>query len=109
MLKAKWAAVSNLFPNKGGMLGMWYHPVGVHWVDKKQIVCREIAEAGPCSVCERIREMESQGLPESDIVKIRGPLKFAMSKIRRKSYESNPPGLGLERRSTSQEPARVVG
>jgi hypothetical protein len=57
----------------------WVHPCGVHFVDKKQIVCREIAEAGTCSVCERIRTMERQGVPESQIFPIRGPKKYAMN------------------------------
>jgi hypothetical protein len=67
MLKARFAAMPKLFPDKNGMLtiednkpvtfyvligefsskGMWYHPVGVHWVDNKQIVCSEVAAAGP--------------------------------------------------------------
>jgi hypothetical protein len=56
-----------------------FHPVGLHYVHKQQIVCREIASAGVCSVCERIREMEKQGIPESQIFPIRGPLKYAMN------------------------------
>lgn len=57
----------------------WLLPCGVHFVDGKQIVCREIAEAGTCSVCERIRRMEREGVPESQIFPIRGPKKYAMN------------------------------
>jgi hypothetical protein len=102
MLKAKIAAMPKLFPDKKGTLaitdnlpvtffvlldpdrdfstkGMWYHPVGVHWQDGKQIVCRELEQAGPCSVCQRIGEMERQGVPETTIFKLRAPMKIAMN------------------------------
>ena len=53
--------------------GVWIHPVGVHFVNKKQIVCSEVAEAGPCFICEKIREMEKQGVPEPQIFRVREP------------------------------------
>jgi hypothetical protein len=51
------------------------HPVGVHWVDDKRVVCREVAEVGVCEVCERIRSMEKQGYSSNQIFKIKGPKK----------------------------------
>ena len=58
---------------------VWFLPVGVHFVSKRQIVCAEVAEADPCFVCEKIREMEKQGVPESEIFRVRGPRKYAMN------------------------------
>lgn len=56
------------------------HPVGLHYDEnRKQIVCREVADAGICKMCERIRSMEKQGMPESQIFPLRGPKKFAMN------------------------------
>jgi hypothetical protein len=104
-LKARYAGLSaKLFPARGNLLviednkpvtfyvlmnpdrdysskGVWVHPVGVHFVEKQQIVCSEVEEAGPCSVCERIRDMESQGFQEAQIFRIRGPKKYAMNVI----------------------------
>jgi hypothetical protein len=61
--------------------GMWYHPVGVSLggqeADRLLGGCRGWA----CRVCERIREMERQGLAESYIFKIRGPLKYAVNVV----------------------------
>jgi hypothetical protein len=67
------------------LLGDWsakygrIHPCGVHFVDGKQIVCKEIAEAGTCFVCERIRKMKREGVPESQIFPICGPKKYGMN------------------------------
>jgi hypothetical protein len=61
--------------------GVWVHPVGVHFVNKKQIVCSEVAEACPCLICEKIREMEKQGVPEPQIFRVRGPEKYAMNVV----------------------------
>ena len=68
--------------------GIWVHPVGVHFVNKKQVVCSEIADSGPCFICEKIRAMEKQGIPESKIFRIRGPRKYAMNILLR--GEQNP-------------------
>jgi hypothetical protein len=98
-LKAKYAAVPSLFSGSDYLnvaVGkpvtfyplceeytskstLWYLPVGVHFVNKRQVVCSQVAGAGPCYVCERIREMEKRGVPESEIFRVRGPAKYAMN------------------------------
>jgi hypothetical protein len=82
----------------------WLLPCGVHFVDGKQIVCREIAEAGTCSVCERIRRMEREGVPESQIFPIRGPKKYAMN-VLVKGEQS--PRVYLAVASVGEEIARI--
>jgi hypothetical protein len=67
MLKARFAAMPKLFPDKNGMLtiednkpvtfyvligefsskGMWYHPVGVSLGGQEADRCPEVAAAGP--------------------------------------------------------------
>jgi hypothetical protein len=59
--------------------GVWILPVGVHFVSGKQVPCSEVADAGPCYICEQIREMERQRVPEHKIFPIRGPIKYAMN------------------------------
>ncbi len=59
--------------------GYWIHPVGIHFINKRQIVCHEVAEAGSCFICDQIREMETKGKPKSEIFPFRGPKKFAMN------------------------------
>jgi hypothetical protein len=97
-LKVKYAAMPPLFPQSDYLTieenkpvtffvlcdeysskGVWVHPVGVHFVNKKQIVCSEVAKAGPCFICEQIREMEKQRVPEPQIFRVRAPEKYAMN------------------------------
>lgn len=85
VLKARFAAMPELFPDKNGMLtiednkpvtfevligefsskGMRYHPVGVSLGGQEADRLPGGRRGWACRVCERIREMESQGLPES--------------------------------------------
>ena len=81
-LKAKYAAMGPLFrpsdflttePNMAATFfvlceeysskGVWVHPCGVHFVNKKQIVC-SVQEKDPtaCFICERIRELRAKGV-----------------------------------------------
>jgi hypothetical protein len=59
--------------------GYWIHPVGSHFINKRQIVCHEVAEAGSCFICDQIRELETKGTPEREIFPFRGPKKLAMN------------------------------
>jgi hypothetical protein len=38
-----------------------------------------VEEAGPCYVCDRIRELRTKGVPEKDLYKYLGPKKYAMN------------------------------
>jgi hypothetical protein len=102
-LKAKFSKVPDLFPQKGlikieegqpltffvlcgdySSKGVWVHPVGVHYVKGKQIVCSEVyseeeKEPLPCFICERIREMRAGGIPENQVFPYLGPRKYAMN------------------------------
>jgi hypothetical protein len=61
--------------------GVWVYACGVHFIRKaeKQIVCSEIEEAGPCFICEKIREMKARGSKENDIFQFLGSVKYAMN------------------------------
>jgi hypothetical protein len=104
-LKAKYAGLSkNLFPQKGllkieegkplkffvlcgdySTKGFWVHPVGVHYIKGKQIVCSEEGKepTTTCYICERIREMRAGGLSENQIFPYLGPEKYAMNVLER--------------------------
>jgi hypothetical protein len=61
--------------------GLWYHPVGVHYIKGKLIVSAEVAggEVGSCFIFERIREMRAGGSPESEVFPYLAPEKYAMN------------------------------
>ena len=49
-----------------------------HWVDKKQIVCPEVAEAGPVESASEFARWRAKDCRNLYIFKIRGPLKYAV-------------------------------
>jgi hypothetical protein len=68
--------------------GVWVHPVGVHFVAKKQLPCSEIAKAGACYLCEKIGELRTKGVPEKDLFRFGAPIKYAMNVLVRGELRS---------------------
>jgi hypothetical protein len=98
-LKAKYATMGSLFPQSDYLAiepdkpviffvlcgeysakGVWVHPCGVHFINKRQIPCSEQEkEPAACFICEKIRELRAKGVAEKDLFRYCAPIKYAMN------------------------------